>query len=164
MAILIIGGAGKTGLPLAHVLKSNGVPFLLASRRGQSAASEGMNAATFDWLDPSTFDAPFTHPSLGSNKIKAIYLIGPVIEDATDCMTNFIQHAASKHGVKRFVMMAGSNVEIGGADVGKVWQYIVEKGYEWAMLQATWFAGTPINPGCTYGWLTMESRELLSRC
>ena len=111
-----------------------------------------MHAATFDWLDPSTYDAPFTHPSLGENKLTAIYLIAPTIEDPTDVMVKFVERAVEKWGVKRFVFMAGSNVEIGGQDVGRVWEWVVKRGLEWGMLGATWFAGAFLSPFFSDTW------------
>ena len=142
MAILLTGGTGKTGQHIARMLKQANIPFLLTSRKGQAGAPEGMNAVKFDWLDPTTYDSPFTHESLKEEKITAVYLIASMdAEDPTQLMVTFIDNAVSKHGVKRFVFMAGSNVEIGGPDVGKTWRHVVDKGYEYTMLCATWFMG-----------------------
>ena len=147
MAILLTVGTGKTGQHIARLLHEANIPFLVTSRKGQAGAPEGMNAARFDWLDPSTFNSPFEQDSLQSHKISAVYLIAPEVEDPTEPMTTFIDNALTKHGVKRFVLMAGSNVEPGGADVGKVWQYLMDKqGLEWTMLRATWFMGAKPPP------------------
>lgn len=145
MAILLTAGTGKTAQSIIPHLRSASIPFLLTSRRPESAPA-GTHAAYFDWLDPSTYDSPFTHPFLGDQKITAIYLIAPDVEDPVNIATGFIDRAAEKWGVKRYVLMCGSLVEMGspGGDVGMpgmIWKHVVEKGYEWAVLRCTWFMG-----------------------
>lgn len=150
MAILLTAGTGKTAQSIIPHLLSSSTPFLLTSRRPETAPA-GTQAARFDWLDPSTHDTPFMHPSLGNQKITAIYLIAPEVEDPIDITTSFIDRAAEKWGVKRFVLMCGSPVEMGSqeGDVGMpgmIWKHVVEKGYEWAVLRCTWFMGAPKSP------------------
>lgn len=143
MAIILTGGGGKTTLPIAHFLKDAKIKFLLASRRGEAAAPSGMEATKFDWLDPSTFENPFQHQSLDGESISAVYLIAPdSVMDPTSAMTAFIDIAVKMYGVKRFVLMAGSMAEIGGAHVGKVWQHLVEIGVDYCVLLPTWFMGS----------------------
>lgn len=156
MAILLTAGTGKTAQSIIPHLHSSSIPFLLTSRRPESAPA-GTHAAYFDWLDPSTYDTPFKHPSLGDQKITAIYLIAPNIENAENITTSFIDRAAEKWGVKRYVLMFGSQVEMGspGGDVGMpglIWKHVVEKGYEWAVLRCTWFMGRSLffTPFCAY--------------
>ncbi|KAL9044799.1 MAG: hypothetical protein Q9214_002088 [Letrouitia sp. 1 TL-2023] len=143
MVILLTSGTGKTAQSIIPHLRSSSIPFLLASHRPESAPA-GTHAAYFDWLDPSSYDTPFTHPSLRDQKITAIYLIAPDIEDTVNIATSFIDRAAEKWGVKRYVLMFGSQVEMGsrGGDVGMpgmIWKHVVEKCYEWAVLRCTWF-------------------------
>jgi hypothetical protein len=54
-------------------------------------------------------------------------------------MNAFID-VAVKHGVRRFVMLAGSGCELGGGAraAGKVWQYLVDQKLEYCVLRATW--------------------------
>ncbi|KAI9666742.1 MAG: hypothetical protein M1831_001517 [Alyxoria varia] len=62
MAILLTAGTGKTSRRLSHILSSNNVPFLLASREGASSSKlpwPDAPATTFDWTDESTWENPF---------------------------------------------------------------------------------------------------------
>ncbi|KAI9799637.1 MAG: hypothetical protein M1833_003952 [Piccolia ochrophora] len=139
MAVLLIGGTGKTAIRIVPFLQDAKIPFLLASRKGEDGAPPGLPATKFDWLDSSTFESPFQHKSLEGKSISAIYLIAPQVSDPTDAMTPFIDLAVEKYGVKRFVVMGGGSVEKGGTFVGKVWQHLDDLGVEYCVLRPTWF-------------------------
>ncbi|KAI9743498.1 MAG: hypothetical protein M1818_002811 [Claussenomyces sp. TS43310] len=139
MAILLTGGTGKTSIRLARFLQEAKIPFLLASRKAETAAPSGMRATKFDWLNASTFEKPFQHAFPNGERIAALYLVAPEVSDPAPSMTAFIDHAATAHGVKRFVLLAGSSAELGGAGVGKVWQHLVDLGVEYCVLRPTWF-------------------------
>ena len=141
MAILLTGGTGKTALRVARLLQDANISFLLASRRGATAAPEGMPAVKFDWLDSSTFENPFNHKFPNEDNISAVYLISPEIAEPAPPMNEFIDVAVQKHNVKRFVMLAGNSVEQGGFHVGKVWEHLVNVGTEYCVIRATWFMG-----------------------
>lgn len=141
MAILLTGGTGKTSTGVARLLQDAKIPFLLASRRGQEAAPAGMPAVSFDWLDSSTFAKPFEYQFPGGESISAVYLIAPSVPDPQPPMIAFVDYAIKQHGVKRFVLLGGSTVEIGGAFVGKVWQHLLDSNVEYCVLRATWFMG-----------------------
>ncbi|KIW93558.1 uncharacterized protein Z519_06163 [Cladophialophora bantiana CBS 173.52] len=139
MAILLTGGTGKTSIRVASLLQDAKVPFLLASRRGQAAAPEGMPAVKFDWLNPSSYDDPFKYRFPDQEKISAVYLVSPEIPDPAPPMNAFIDLAVEKHQVKRFVLLAGNSVEKGSHHVGKVWQHLIDIGVEYCVVRATWF-------------------------
>ncbi len=146
MAIFITGGTGKTASRLAHLLQEANVPFLIGSRRGEAAAPSGMNAVKFDWLEDSTYENPFKHGFPGGEKISGAYLVAPDgVEDPSPSMNSFIDYAFRKHGVKRYTLLAGSDVEKGGFHVGKVWSHLADdlaaEGIEYAVLRGTWFMG-----------------------
>ncbi|KAH1785151.1 hypothetical protein KXX35_009792 [Aspergillus fumigatus] len=61
MAVLLTGGTGKTSIRVARFLQNGNVPYVLASRRGQSAAPPDMPAVKFDWLDKDTWRIPFDY-------------------------------------------------------------------------------------------------------
>ena len=138
MAVLLTAGTGKTSLRIASLLQKANTPFLLASRRGQSAAPSGMAAAKFDWLDNTTFENPFQHTFPGGEKISAVYLVSPEVQDPAPCMNEFIDLAVKK-GAKRFVLIGGSTIYLGGHHVGKVWSHLTELGVEYCILQPSWF-------------------------
>jgi festuclavine dehydrogenase len=141
MAILLTGGTGKTSIRIARFLQHAKFPFLLASRKAEAGAPSGMPATKFDWLDSSTFENPFQHKPLDEESVSAVYLVAPEVPDPVPSMTAFVDLAVKKHGVKRFVLTAGSSVEKGGLHVGKVWQHLVDIGVEYCVLRPTWFMG-----------------------
>ena len=114
MVILLIGGTGKTSIRLAPLLQQSPISFLLTSCRVPTAAPSGIQAAKFDWLDPSTFPAPF---AILLGKISAIYLISPKTPDPITPMNAFIDYAIKEHDVKRFLLLGRSTLE-----KGKVWR------------------------------------------
>ena len=148
MAILLTGGTGKTSRRIADYLQDAKVPFLMTSRRGQAAAPVGMQAVKFDWLDSSTFEAPFEYQFPNGEKITAVYLVAPQTPDPVPSMTSFIDQAVQKYGVKKLVLCTGSTAEPGGPSIGGVWQHLIDSGVEYCVLRATWFMGTldPLSP------------------
>jgi hypothetical protein len=179
MAILLTGGTGKTSTRLASLLRDANIPFLLTSRKGQASAPSGMQAAKFDWTDPSTYANPF---SVLAENTTAIYLIAPEMSgmfspctafplklklavlnpnfqslwvianvefytEPVTPMNEFIDYAIASHGVKRFVMLAGTTLVKGGdMYTGKVWSHLEELNVEYCVLQATWFMGMSLLP------------------
>lgn len=141
MAILLTGGTGKTSIGIAHLLQDAKIPFLLASRRGQTAAPSGMPATNFDWLDSSTFAKPFEHKFPSGESISAVYLIAPSVMEPHISVNAFIDYVIKEHGVKRFVVLGGSSIEVGGAHMGKVWQHLLDSHVDCCVLRPTWFMG-----------------------
>ena len=141
MAILLTGGSGKTSMRVARLLQDANIPFLLASRRGGEAAPAGMPAVKFDWLDSSTFGAPFEYKFAGGEKISTAYIMTPIVDNPEISMNAWVDYANKEHGVKRFVLIAGSTAKPGKAGVGKVWQHLLDIGVEYCVLRPTWFMG-----------------------
>ncbi|MCJ1251585.1 hypothetical protein MMC30_008820 [Trapelia coarctata] len=139
MAILLTGGTGKTSVRLARLLQDAKVPFLLASRRGESAAPSGMPAVKFDWLDSQTWGVPFQYKFPDGEKISAVYMMVPIVDDPETSMNAFIDYAKKEHGVSRFVLIAGTSAEPGKAGVGMVWKHFLDIGVEYCVLRPTWF-------------------------
>lgn len=139
MPILLTGGSGaKTARRIASLCSDAGIPYLFASRRGGSDA-EGP-AVRFDWTDQTTYAAPFAHAFPGGDTIHAVYLVMPRVPEPDKPINAFIDYAAER-GVKRFVLMAGTSAKMGTPGPGKVWEYMVQKGVEWAVCRPTWFMG-----------------------
>ena len=145
MAVLLTGGTGKTAKNIVPLLEKAKLPYVATSRSPKESAASP--TAKFDWLDNSTWDNAFTHSSLGNNKISAIYLVAPPgHEDPGVVMNGFVDYARNKHGVKRFVLLAGSPTDINDPNLGKTWKYLKGlqeegKDIEWAVLRPTWFQG-----------------------
>src|SRR4051812_4832949 len=100
--ILVIGGTGKTGLPLAKLLQASNHSFLLTSRSGNAPEPFTGKGVKFDWHDESTYENPFKADS----KIDRVYIILPFIDDPYALAKTFIDLSISK-GVKRFVLLSG---------------------------------------------------------
>jgi len=137
MAVLVTAGTGKTSRHLEKLLQEAQIPFVLTSRRGPAAAPDGLAEKTvsFDMLDDTTFNNPFSHKFPNGESITSMYFIGPEVDDPTPSMIAFIDFAVGK-GVKRIVMLTGSSTEHGGA-----WAHMDSLGIEFSVLRATWFNG-----------------------
>ena len=140
MAIFVTGGFGKTAKPLTKFLQEAKIPFVVGTRKGAAGAPPGVNAVKFDWLDPSTFEAPFQHSFDGGEKITGVYLVGPWGGDPSGPVNSFIDLAV-KHGVKRFAFLAGSSLQKGSPQPGQIWEHLDKLGLEYTILKATWFIG-----------------------
>ena len=133
MTILVTGGTGKTGIPLSRLLKKANLSVLIASRSG--TAPGGYKGVKFDWFDEKTFENPFKADS----NIDRVYLVVPSVIDGSDVVKPFIDLAISK-GVKRFVLLTATQIEIGSATLtGKVHEYLVNSKVDYAVLRPTWF-------------------------
>jgi ergot alkaloid biosynthesis protein len=139
MAILLLGGTGKTSVRCAVLLQGASIPFVLASRRGPAAAPAGMPAVVFDWTDSTTWETPFQHKFPDHSSITAIYMMAPEVVDPAAPMNAFVDFAIKNHAVKRFVFCAGSSIEPGGKGLGMVWQHLLDAGVEYCVLRPTWF-------------------------
>lgn len=139
MAILLTGGTGKTSIRLARFLQNANIPFLLASRRGSSAAPVGMPAVKFDWLDKETWKAPF-----GGKPISAIYLMEPLVAEPWKPMIEFIDYTRNVHGVTRFVLVAGTSADLSRPGMGVVWKHFLETDVDHCVLRPSWFMGNRI--------------------
>ncbi|KAF4616762.1 hypothetical protein D9613_008468 [Agrocybe pediades] len=132
MTILITGGTGKTGGNLAKLLQSANIPFLIATRSGK--APEPFTAVTFDWFNPETYENPFKADA----HIDRVYIVCPIAPECLPQVGPFIDLAISK-GVKRFVLLTATRMEPGSPGPGRVHQYLVDKGVDYAVLRPSWF-------------------------
>ncbi|KAI5891577.1 NAD(P)-binding protein [Schizophyllum commune H4-8] len=97
--ILLTGGNGKTSSRVAKQLHDAGIPFLMTSRSPPAAPK--FPTIRFDWLDDTTWEAPFQH---SSGQISAVYLVSPPVTDPLPPMSRFIDFARAR-GVRRFVLL-----------------------------------------------------------
>ncbi|KAJ5822784.1 hypothetical protein N7447_005124 [Penicillium robsamsonii] len=139
MHVLLTGGTGKISIRLARFLQNENIPFLLASRRGHSAAPSGMPAVKFDWLDQSTWKEPFQFRFSSGGTISAVYLIEPLVDEPWKPMNEFIDYARKEHGVERFVLVGGSTTEPSKPGMGMVWQHFLDTGVDYCVLRPSWF-------------------------
>lgn len=132
--ILLLGGTGKVASSIAQLLKQNGHPTILASRKG--TAPSGFTGCRFDWLDSTTFNAPFEK----AKNIASVFLAAPGVMDVLPPMKAFIDFARTR-GINRFVLLSASVFEAGGPATGQVHQYLIDLGVEYAVLRPSWFMG-----------------------
>lgn len=140
MAILVLGGKGKTANRLASLLSRNKVPFLLATRFVSSECPYPQ--VQFDWLDEKTYAQPFEREN---GQISAVYIVAPPVKDMFPPMKAFIDFAAKEKHVRRFVLLSASALERGAPAMGLVHEYLEQlardQGIEYAVLRPTWFMG-----------------------
>ncbi|KAK0109325.1 hypothetical protein ONS96_003144 [Cadophora gregata f. sp. sojae] len=122
MAILLTGGKGKTSIRMAR----------------RHRISDALPVAKFDWLDESTYENPFQHPSIKGEEVTALYIVIPENEDPATPANAFVDYAVRKHGVKRFVLFAGTTAEKGSPVFGKIWEHLDQIGVEYCVLRSTW--------------------------
>ena len=136
MAILLLGGTGKTATRVAHLLTQANKPFLVASRRGPDAVTDASwPAVKFDWTDEASWGAAFS-----SLSIDAVYMMEPQVPQPWVPMINFVDYAKAR-GVRRFVLCAGTSAVYGRDGMGRVWKHYVDEGVEWCVLRPSWFMG-----------------------
>ncbi|QUH05371.1 NmrA family NAD(P)-binding protein [Saccharopolyspora erythraea] len=101
MRILITGGTGNTGRPLAAALRARGADIRVASRHPRSAADH----VRFDWADPATHG-----PALEG--VEVAYLVPPLA--TLEPMPLVEPFLAAASGVRRVVLL-GSLAVLPGA-------------------------------------------------
>ncbi|KAF9009587.1 hypothetical protein BDQ17DRAFT_1421757 [Cyathus striatus] len=132
MTTLIIGGTGSTGSKLAQLLHDANVPVLIASRSGTAPGS--FQAVRFDWLDASTFQAPFEKdPS-----IDKVFLLGPVGGEMQN-VKPFLDIGVTK-GIKKWVLLGGAHGDKFGPLMSDIHAYWQDKGSDYTILRPTSFA------------------------
>jgi uncharacterized protein YbjT (DUF2867 family) len=137
MTTFITAGTSQVGLALARLLHASNHSVLLGSRRQGQGIPAPNSWVSFDWSDASTFPNPFNDTK---SKIQSVLLILSTELDPIPQVGPFVDLAAEK-GVKRFVLVGAADVPKGGSNIGKVHQYLEEKGVEFVVLRPTWFLG-----------------------
>lgn len=135
--IILLGGTGKISSRIAPLLSSANYSVLQASRSGKvTAGIENCTGVKFDWDDEKTYESPFQN-----SNTSAVFLVAPPVLDALPPMKKFIE-GAIKYGVKRFVLLSASILEVGdGPAMGEVSGYLKGLDVAWAVLRPSWFMG-----------------------
>jgi festuclavine dehydrogenase len=146
-SVLVVGGFGKTGSRLAHLLHSAGIQTIRTSRSPKTITDGTGVSAILDWQDTAThsnaFDAVKQHQL---PPIHSAYLVCSHGVPDFEHGCGFIRYAA-ENGVRRFVLLSLSAIPEGGPFQGKIHAYLKKQGekgvLEWAVLRPTWFQGKP---------------------
>jgi len=145
MAILLTGSTGKIGREVVKLFQKEQTSLLLASRNTKpttpSAQLKQAHRISFDFTDPTTFDIPFQHEQ--ARPVSIILLLVPSVPNGQVSVNAFVDHAKTRYGVDKFVLMAASNaVKNSDTDAwGKVWQHLEDVGAEYAVIGPNWFMG-----------------------
>ncbi|CZT21704.1 uncharacterized protein RCC_07569 [Ramularia collo-cygni] len=150
MTILLTGSHGKTTLPLSTLLSKNNHPHLLCSRHSPPSSSSSSSSSTvhtvhFNWLHPSTYINPFTHPLSLKNPIKEIYITAHETPEISDLVMKFLKIAREKGGVRRVVVVSAWEIESDdrGVLMGRACAFLrrwaEEWGVEWVVLRPHYF-------------------------
>lgn len=128
--ILVTGGTGKTGGRLIRRLVEQGWTARCASRSGKTQGRAG--GVRFDWFDAQGHVAALAG-------VQRIYLVAPVgSNNPIEVMQPFIELAVAQ-GVRRFVLLSSSAIEVGGPAMGAVHALLRRIAPEWAVLRPSWF-------------------------
>lgn len=121
MTTLIIGGTGKTGRRVAHLLTELGHPIRRASRTSEPA---------FDWTDPTTWEAALA----GCTSAYVTFQPDIGLPGADEIVGAFADVAAAAD-CRRLVLLSGRGEE--GARAAE--QALVGSGADWTVLRASFF-------------------------
>jgi uncharacterized protein YbjT (DUF2867 family) len=125
--ILILGGRGKTGSRLAHILQKKNITHFIATR-----APEQPNDRWFDWENPASFENAFAG-------IDAVYIVAPTNRADHDIIMPPALTIAQQQGVQRFVLLSAASLPKGGPMMGAIHQWLENHTKEWAVLRPSWF-------------------------
>ncbi|MGD9476269.1 NmrA family transcriptional regulator [Shinella sp. G-2] len=119
--ILVLGGEGKTGRPVAAKLRERGYEVRIGSRSAE---------IPFDWRDPSGWPAVL-------DGVKAIYIAyqPDLAVPGSDEDIRRLSRLAAEAGVTRLVLLSGR-----GEDAAEVSEAAMkEAGLAWTVLRGSWF-------------------------
>ncbi|AKU96692.1 Oxidoreductase [Labilithrix luteola] len=135
--VLVLGGTGQTGSRVATILRNEGITSRIAG--AQARAETDTDAVRFVWNDRSTHE-----PAV--RDVQAVYLLAPPLDPKpAETMVPFID-LAMRAGVRRFVMLSSSAVDVTDPGLGEVHRYLRDHTPEWAVLRPSWFMQNLVDP------------------
>jgi uncharacterized protein YbjT (DUF2867 family) len=121
MAILIIGGGGKTGARVNTLLNARGIATRPVSRS---------TAIPFDWTKPETWPAALD----GVSKAYVTYQPDLAVEGAAEAIAE-LGHLAREKGLERVVLLSGR----GEPGAQRAEAVLRGSGVAWTNVRASWF-------------------------
>lgn len=119
--ILLLGGEGKTGRPIAEKLREKGFEVRICSRS---------TAIPFDWREPSGWPAALE----GVSAVYIAYQPDLAVPGSDDDIRR-LAHLAVAAGVTRLVLLSGRGEEAAEASEAAM----KEAGIAWTVLRGSWF-------------------------
>lgn len=130
--VLVTGVRGKTGVPLAHLLRAHdGVEVLAGSSDPASVDLEGVRPVGFSWDDPAGWAA-------ATSGIDAVYLVRPDRSDAPELVARLL---AGLPPATRVVLLSERDADqVGpGGWAPQVERVVRDSGLGWTILRPSWF-------------------------
>jgi uncharacterized protein YbjT (DUF2867 family) len=121
LPILIIGGAGKTGVRVNALLQARGLATRTVSRS---------TAIPFDWTRPETWPAALD----GVSRAYVTYQPDLAVEGATEAIAGLSRIACEK-GLEQVVLLSGR----GEPGAQRAEAALQASGVPWAVVRASWF-------------------------
>lgn len=124
---LVIGGKGKTGRSVVKKLKERNIDCLAGTRSPKIKGD-----IYFDWMDQERAVHAFKN-------VDRVYIIAPTNSTDHQAIVLPILESAKSLGVKRFVLLSASSLQMGGPMMGKIHEWVAKNTLEWSVLRPTWF-------------------------
>lgn len=121
-AVLVIGGAGKTGRRVSERLRARGIPVRDVSRSTTPA---------FDWTEPKTWAAALD----GVSKTYVTYQPDLAVDGATEAIATLSRLAKDKD-LEHIVLLSGR----GEPGAQRAEAALQASGIPWTVVRASWFA------------------------
>jgi uncharacterized protein YbjT (DUF2867 family) len=119
---LVIGGTGKTGRRVAHLLDERGIPSRIGSRSADPP---------FDWDDSDTWAGALD----GGGAAYISYYPDLAIPGAVAAVTE-LAATALEQGVRRLVLLSGRGEE----EAQRAERALRESGADWTIIRCSWFS------------------------
>lgn len=119
--ILVLGGEGKTGRPVAEMLRSKGHEVRIGSRSA---------ATPFDWRDAGGWPAVLA----GMDAVYIAYQPDLAVPGSDEDIRR-LSRLAAEVGVRRLVLLSGRGED--AAEAGEA--ALKEAGIDWTVLRGSWF-------------------------
>lgn len=124
--VLVTGSTGKVGRRAVAELRAQGAETIAGTR---SPAAPGQ--VRFAWDDPATFQT--------FDGVEALLAVAPPGSgDPLGAMRPGLERAIAS-GVRRFVLIGASSIEMDGPLTGKVYRWLADHAPEWVVLRPSWF-------------------------
>ncbi len=130
--VIVTGASGKTGSRISTQLEAAGHQVY---QLGKTYQNEEMKYY-FDWHEPSSYDLGLSQEEW--QDIDAAYLVAPSgVFDLVPAMKPFIDQLLAQDIIP--VLLSASSLEMGGALMGAIHEYLQQNASHWHVIRPSWF-------------------------